>query len=50
MAKKSKKSESLKQKFDKAYVEMRGKAQQDRQKRKACPDCGMKNCDCGCGK
>jgi hypothetical protein len=49
MAKKAKKAkEGLKQKFEKAYGEMRGKAAKERQSRSKCPY-GCKG-DCQCGK
>ena len=50
MAKKKKAPMGLREKFDKAYVEMKGKAAKDRAARGGCPSCGGKNCDCGCGK
>lgn len=48
MAKKSKKS--LKEKFDKAYGEMREKNAKERAARGKCSSCGKTKCDCGCGK
>lgn len=36
----------LRDKLNKAYVEMKTKAA----KAKTCPSCGGKNCDCGCGR
>lgn len=45
-----KKSKSLKQKFDDAYVEMRGKAAKDREARSTCKECGCSGGSCKCGK
>lgn len=51
MAKKViKKGKSLKQKFDAAYVEMRGKAAKDRESRSSCKECGCSGGSCQCGK
>jgi hypothetical protein len=46
----TKNSKSLKQKFDEAYVEMRGKSAKDRESRSACKDCGCSGGKCKCGK
>lgn len=50
MAKKAKAKMGLKQKLDKAYVEMKGRAAKERESRSNCP-CGCEGqCKCGSGK
>jgi hypothetical protein len=49
MAKKTQPKKSLKQKFDKAYVEMKDKDAKQRKKEADCK-CGGKGCEkCDCG-